>query len=239
MKRVIFAEGQVYHIYNRGTDKREVFSCGYDKYRFVSDLYHMNNRKPVSYPGDSLYRRLPDSANGIVQRSPSRIVDILAFVLMPNHFHLMLTQKVSGGIAAFMHKLGTAYTMYFNNRYKRTGALFQGRYKAVMLTTANHFDYMPYYIHANPLKLYPDPGSVEGELKLLRDYKWSSYRDYAGINNFPAVVDKTLLTECFDADGGFVAYMTKWLENKRNLGLEVQPPTEVEPPMLNKRAYIC
>jgi putative transposase len=229
MRKVIFAEGQVYHIYNRGTDKREVFLCDHDRERFVSDLYHMNNHDPVTYAGESSYRKLPCDSQGVVQRPPSKIVDILAFVLMPNHFHLMLTQRVSGGIAAFMHKLGTAYTMYFNMRYHRSGVLFQGRYKAIMPTRENHFDYIPFYLHANPLKLYHGPCSISGQLAILSGYKWSSYRDYAGIGNFPEVTSRDFLEDSFKADGGFIPYMVKWLENSQNSGSEAQPPKEVEP----------
>ena len=88
------------------------------------------------------------------------IVEILAFVLMPNHFHLILQQKVDSGITKFMHKLGTGYTMYFNEKYSRVGHLFQGRFKAVLVEKDHHFLYLPHYIHLNPLDLMNVRGST-------------------------------------------------------------------------------
>lgn len=229
MRKITFAEGQVYHIYNRGTERREIFSDDHDRQRFVNDLYYLNNSNTTEYSGESIYRQLPESGLGVVKCLPTKIVDILAFVLMPNHYHLILAQKVPGGISEFMHKLGTAYTMYFNKRYQHSGVLYQGRFKAILLKRENHFNYLPFYIHANPLKLYPDSRSISDKLRILASYKWSSYRDYAGISNFPSVISPAFLNDFFESEGGFVPYMVKYLENRQKLVPEAQPPEEAEP----------
>ena len=92
------------------------------------------------------------------------LVEILVFTLMPNHFHLLLKQKQENGISKFMHKLGVGYSMYFNQKYERTGSLFQGTYKAIPVNNDSYFIHLPYYIHLNPLDLI-EPKWKNGEIK--------------------------------------------------------------------------
>jgi len=117
-----------------------------------------------------------------IEKEPRKLlVEILVFCLMPNHFHLMVKQKVNGGITLFMRKLGTGYTNYFNQKYKRVGPLFQGKYKIVHLYQDAHFLYLPYYIHLNPLELiipeWKEQGikNIKKAIKFLEKYRWSSF----------------------------------------------------------------
>ena len=220
MRKIIFAEGQVYHLYNRGTDKRAVFLDDYDRYRFIRDLQYMNSSEPVINAGYSFVHNFPgnpgsDTLPCLGSLKGEKLVDILAFVLMPNHYHLLITQRVSGGITSFMQKLGTAYTMYFNNRYQRTGVLFQGPFKSVLIKTQNHFDGIPYYILANPLKLTEPFRSVAQDIVFLRAYKWSSFGDYACMPNFTSLLNKAILADFFDQEGGFLVGMAKYLKNRK------------------------
>lgn len=217
MRKIKFAEGEFYHIYSRGTEKREIFSDDSDRLRFVRDLYFMNDLVHAPWQGEPSRRLLP-SESGDSPSTRKQMVGILAFVLMPNHYHLLLTQKLPGGISEFMQKLGTAYTMYFNRKYGRIGGLFQGRYGAVPITRDAHFGHLPFYLHSNPIKLFSPPASTELALELLRDYRWSSYRDYAGLANFPEVTDRGVLSEVFEGEGGFCRYMTIRLESQRCSG---------------------
>lgn len=134
-----------------------------------------------------------------------------------------MLQRSKGGIAAFMQKLGTAYTMFFNKKYQRTGVLFQGVFKCVRIKEEGHFEGIPFYIHANPLKLTPPLPSVDLEMAFLMEYPWSSFREYAGRDNSPVITDKTLLEEFFRRDGGFCASMTKYLKNRREVSGEAKP----------------
>lgn len=229
MRKVIFAEGEVYHLYNRGTDKREVFMDDGDRARFIQDLYEMNNSAPVINSGyyfthKPVFHLDSDRRQGASCRiKGEKLVEILEFVLMPNHFHLLLRQRVPGGICAFMQKIGTAYTMYFNKRYSRTGMLFQGPYKSINIRREDHYEWIPHYIHANPLKLRPPLYSIEEKMMFLKSYRWSSFMDYAGVANFPQLLDKALLEEFFARDGGFWRSMSKWLENRRGASIEAKP----------------
>ncbi|MBI5743015.1 MAG: transposase [Elusimicrobia bacterium] len=211
MRKEIFSEGEIYHIYNRGTDKRAIFDANNDRHRFLFYLCEMNRCEPVRNIG---YYFGSESGRLLENTSGERHVALLGYVLMPNHYHLILKQLRHNGISSFMQKLGTAYAMYYNKRYQRAGVLFQGRYKAIRLTQDTHYNYLPFYTHANPLKLYPDVGTVDGQLEILRHYPWSSYRDYAGLPGSYGITNTSVLKELFAEDGGFIAYMTKWLENK-------------------------
>ena len=114
---------------------------------------------------------------------------------MPNHYHLLLRQLKQDGIVRFMQKLGTGYTMYFNKVYERVGGLFQGRYKAVIIDKEPHFTYLPFYIHANPLKIYRGSTSLDKRMRFLENYRWSSFPDYIGKKNFPSVTSRAFLSD--------------------------------------------
>ena len=120
---------------------------------------------------------------------------------MKNHYHLLLSPRVEDGIALFMKKLNMGYTKYFNEKYERTGTLWQGRHKKILIERDAHFIYIPYYIHLNPLD-YVMPewrgGNVRSPaqaLKHLGDYRWSSHLDYLGVRNFPSLIERPLLAE--------------------------------------------
>jgi len=113
---------------------------------------------------------------------------------MSNHFHLILNQKMEKGIEKFMQKLGTGSTLYFNQKQKRSGSLFQGRYKAKIIENNTYFSHLPFYIHSNPLKLNYRGSTI---LKFLESYKWSSFLDYIGIMKYPSVTNRSLILNYF------------------------------------------
>src|SRR6266853_650766 len=113
-----FSLGEYYHVYNRGSDKRRVFLSPRDYDRFVALLYMCNSPEPVhiSLQGKSL-------SDLLKIKHKKRLVDIGVYCMMPNHFHLLLRERVENGISQFMHKLATGYTMYFNKKNNRSGSL--------------------------------------------------------------------------------------------------------------------
>lgn len=102
--------------------------------------------------------------------SAKKIVAFNAYCLMPNHFHFLLKQERDGGISEFISKLINSYTKYFNTKYKRVGPLLQGQFKAVHIDSDEQLLHVNRYIHLNP--------SVAYLVKMLRDYRWSSYPEY-------------------------------------------------------------
>jgi len=211
-----FTENHVYHVYNRGVEKRNVFLNHRDYLRMIHDLYEFNDEAPVLNIGYFLNSKSIEVEPQYLKKEKKRklLVEILAFTLMPNHFHLILQQKKEGGIVKFMQKLGTGYTMYFNKKYKRVGGLFQGRYKAVLLENDAHFVYLPFYIHANPLKLYRGSTSIDRMVDFLKDYRWSSFSDYVGIKNFPSIISRKFLLEFFGSSSEYLKEMKSFLKSK-------------------------
>jgi len=146
-------------------------------------------------------------------------VDVLAFCLMPNHYHLLLKPNFDDGVTQFMKKLNIGYAKYFNEKYERSGALFQGRFKAIQVTEEAHFIHLPYYIHFNPLDL-KTPEWRERKLqnsavaiKFLEKYRWSSHLDYLGKKNFPSVTQRDFLLEFFGGTKGYEDKIKNWLKN--------------------------
>lgn len=226
MKKPVFANNEIYHVYNRGVDKRKVFSGESDYFRFVHNLFEFNNTAPavnIYYKEDALNSyevHEVELRKKVGARKP--LIEILAFCLMPNHYHLLLQQKVEGGVVSFMQKLGTGYTNYFNTKYNRVGSLFQGRFKAVHVSRDSHFIHLPYYIHANPLDLaFPEWRTKtitdkEKAFQFLVKYRWSSLFDYLGIKNFPSVTERNFLLGMHGGTSSYKKDFLMWLSDISN-----------------------
>lgn len=212
-RQIDIAPDEFYHIYNRGVEKRKVFLSHTDHERFIALLYLANQTEPadLKYQGTSI-------AEITEERAGEPLVAIIVFCLMPNHFHLLLREKVEGGIALFMQKLTTGYTMYFNKRNERNGALFQGTYKATHIHDDRYFRYLISYVHLNPAKLI-DPFWKENGIKnrsqaerYLSQYMYSSYRDYLGeMRPYGRLLEKGTVKELFPTVGDFHECVTEWL----------------------------
>ena len=176
--------GEIYHIISRGIDSKNIFLGEKDYFRFIHDMYEFNDEnsaRDVTY----YFQKFPDPAGQEMERKPRRLlVEILAFCLMPNHYHLLLRSSINGGVVKFISKLNSGYAKYFNTKYKRAGPLYQHRFKAVPISKEAHFIHIPYYIHCNPLDLItPEwrekrisrPGKA---IEFLNNYRWSSHLDY-------------------------------------------------------------
>lgn len=181
-----FITGEYYHIYNRGIDKRVIFKANRDYERFMMLLYLANSDD--SFRLDNILDKQNRSFIKILLLDKgNRIVSIGAWCMMTNHFHLLIRQEVDGGITKFMKKLGTGYSMYFNIRYERKGALFGGLFKSKLIgVDDNYLRHLFGYIHINLLEIrFPD---WENKIKkpsadmatFLKSYRYSSYRDYTG-----------------------------------------------------------
>lgn len=224
-RKTIFAEDGLYHICSRGVEKRKIFLSEKDHFRFIHDLYEFNDEASADHV---YYRNIarasseprPRKMRETAERHP--LVAILAFVLMPNHYHLLLRQLRENGIMRLMHKLG-GYSMYFNQKYERTGTLFEGRFKAVRVEREAHFVHLPFYIHANPLDLkFPEwrqrkIRDYAAAMRFLESYRWSSFPDYIGKKNFPSVTEREFLSGFL---GGPKAYRSQTLSLLREMDLD-------------------
>lgn len=211
----------IFHVLNRGVDGRDIFLDDQDRFRFIHDLYELNNQD-LANNSFYIFNRSNDlGGRKLEKRKTSRklLVDIHAFTIMPNHFHLLLSPKVDNGISRFIQKVNAGYVKYFNQKYRRQGTLFQGRTKKILISDESHFVHLPYYVHLNPLDLFA-PEWRERELKdlkktikFLMSYRWSSHLDYLGIKNFPSVTSRDFLLEYFGGNEGYKNSIYNWLRN--------------------------
>ena len=150
MRKIKFAEGEFYHVFNRGNNKRSIFNKYFDLDRFLLSIQHFNNVDPIGSIHENLFRNkeLGGSTSKLDSKSKN-LVDIVAYCLNPNHFHFILKQLSVDGIKKFMHRLGTGYTMYFNEKYKGSGSLFQGRYKAIHIDSNEYLLHLSAYVNLN------------------------------------------------------------------------------------------
>ena len=169
MRKINFTEGEYYHIYNRGVDKRTIFSSNSEYNRFLGYLYLLNTQGSVK--AEAIFSGRKNNGKSIFSiKIEDQLVAIGAYCLMPNHFHILVTPLVDGGVSKFMQRLQTAYTMYFNEKHKRSGSLLQGTYKAQHVDKDQYLKYLFAYIHLNPAKLF-DPRWKEDGVKNLKKLK--------------------------------------------------------------------
>jgi putative transposase len=225
----------IIHTLNRGVDKRAIFLDEKDYFRFISDLYEFNNEESLNTTYHAFARSYDIECRRFKynkQELPRKLlVDIHAFTLMPNHYHLMISPRVENGVSRFMHKLDMGYSKYFNMKNKRKGALFEGRYKGIPIVDQAHFIHLPYYIHCNPLDFFVpewrerEISNYMDALRFLESYRWSSHLDYLGKKNFPSVTNREFLLEFFGGTTGYQEKIALWLKdmdlkNEREITLE-------------------
>lgn len=187
---------ELYHVLNRGVDKRTIVLDDQDRKRFVADLYTMNDSQPVNNLNYRFARSMDTGCPYSFERTRKPLVQIHAWCLMNNHYHFLLSEVAERGISRFLHKFNMGYAKYFNERYSRSGALYQGKTKKILIEKEAHFLWILHYIHFNPLDYLS--GAKEWRTQRLSDtkktitwlkkYRWSSYRDYLGEQNFPEIV---------------------------------------------------
>ncbi|MFZ5559611.1 MAG: transposase [Patescibacteria group bacterium] len=211
----------IYHILNRGVDKRKIFLDKQDYFRFIHDLFEFNDNRIIGTTSN--YFRISNKNNDLVSRNIGKprdlLIDIYAFCLMPNHYHLLVSPKIENGISKFLRKLDMGYAKYFNQKHKRKGTLFESRYKSILIEKESHFYNLPFYIHLNPLDI-KFPEWRERKLKdynkaieFLNNYRWSSHLDYCGKKNFPSVTSREFLLEVFGGEERYKNSIEDWLKD--------------------------
>jgi len=141
-KIIPLVTGESYHIYNRGVDKRSVFLDVSDYLRFYTSLLYFNSTEPTTNYIEA--RRFSKDL-----LDTDRLIDLHAYCLLPNHFHLLLTQKKDDGISEYMKRISGGFTSYFNEKYERSGSLFQGRFKRSHLTDNEQLMHLSTYVNYN------------------------------------------------------------------------------------------
>lgn len=175
-RNIVLANGEYYHLFNRGVERRPVFTNRRELARAMDLVNFYRFDKPsVRY---SKYLMLDeDQRQNFLANLKEKAVEVVAFCLMTNHFHFLVKQIKENGVSKFMANFMNSYTKYFNTKYQRAGPLFQGAFKAIHLESDEQLLHLSRYIHLNPVinfKIKPQE---------LKDYQWSSYPSYVGNSN--------------------------------------------------------
>ncbi len=176
---VPFVNGEYYHVFNRGVAAMPIYRNARDYGRFMRTMLYYQIEGPK--PRLSLFKPTK------VFLKNKKIVDVICYCFMPNHFHFLIRQKKDGGITEFVSKISNSYTKYFNTKNQRYGPLLQGEFKAVHIDTNEQLIHVSRYIHLNPIV-----GFVTSDLST---YKWSSFPEYEGEANASICAKEIILDQ--------------------------------------------
>ncbi|MEK7642782.1 MAG: transposase [Patescibacteria group bacterium] len=218
------AVGEIYHIFNRGNNREDVFLDNQDCRIFLRRLgLVLKIKKEVL--DESEMTTSPKSRTQI-KSFPENSFKIHAFCLMKNHFHLLIEQCSEIPISKFMHKVCTSYSMYMNKKYRRVGHVFQDRFKSVIIESNDQLMWVSNYIHSNPIK--------DRLVEKLINYKWSSYADYVNQRNNP-ILTKDFLITVFNSTENFIKQNNLFTKNMPRRVLSIKYYTIP----LNKNSNAC
>ena len=205
-----FIVGEYYHVYNRGSDKRIIFHDSQD-YSYFQNLLHLMNTPTRKQTRDyKLY----------TTDSREKLVSIGAYCCMPNHFHILIKQEQNNGVSLFLKKVLTSYAMFYNKKYKRTGTLFEGRFKAKCIDRDVYLKYLFAYIHLNPLKMIDEFWESKNKypkeyLQKLKTFLFSSFLDYVGvIRKEGSILNRKAFPEYFPGKESFSKEILNWIKLK-------------------------
>ncbi len=213
--------GEFYHIIGRGNDRRKIFLDDEDRLRFINSLLIFNDTAPSPWQSRAFWKQKKELL-ATSYRPENAVIEIHAFALMDNHFHLLVRQITDKGITNYARKLG-GYAYYFNKKYNRTGSLFEGRYRARIIENDIQLRNNFVYINTNPVQLIEpqwkqwkvaDPQKAINFLE--ENYRWSSYWDYLGKNNFSSLVEKDFFLKLFGKED-IKKEINSWISSKSSM----------------------
>ena len=193
MRKQIFENGEFYHVYNRGVDKRIIFQEDYDVFRFIQGMKDFNTVNPIGSIYEKSFLKDP------IQSSDSELVNIIAYCLNPNHYHFILEQIVEGGISKYLGKLAGGYTYYFNEKYDRSGSLFQGPFKVKPIKSNDYLLHASAYVNLNDRVHQLD----RHDSGLKSKSSWSEYTE-EGIKN--ELCKKAVVLDQFKSKNAYKNY---------------------------------
>ena len=203
---------QYYHVFNRGVNSQKIFNCERDYFQFIDRIkYYRNNNLSNSY---SNVINLPLQIRGEllnkIDNSRDLLVDIIAYCLIPNHFHFLLKQRIENGISRFTANLSNSYTRYYNIKHKRIGPILQGKFKAVEVLSDEQILHLSRYIHLNPFS----SGVVKNTQDLLK-YPYSSLPEY--LSSQKGICQTSIVTGQFGDKTSYRKFVTDQADYQKNI----------------------
>lgn len=201
--------GQFYHVFNRGVEKRTIFTSVKDYQRFKNTLFHylISDKKFTDEnPSTEALNKL--NLDKALAEGFKKLVEVIAYCLMPNHFHLLLKQLTVTGITDYLHQVTTSYSRHFNLKYERVGGLLQGTFKSRRIDSEEQLIYVSKYIHRNPL----DSNKLDLDWNEALAYPWSSLGDYSKSNEELVFKDPVLAS--FNSPRSYLKFVSENFEEK-------------------------
>ncbi len=199
MRNFQFEVDNYYHVYNRGVDGRDIFIDNSDYLRFLRSMREFNNDSSDAqrdYERRQQGKKLSFGYPKLSFLEMPNLVEFVSYCLNSNHHHFLLKQLVNNGIGKFMHKLNLGYTKYFNERYSRSGSLFQGTYKAVKVEDYGHLLKLLVYVNCN---------HEIHNLGQSENWPWSSYLDSMGLRS-GTLCNNAIIKEEFGQSENFKSF---------------------------------
>ena len=201
MRLIKFAEGEYYHVCSRSTDQKQLFFDDVDKARFLFLILHFQSPTPIHNTGwyahsflkKQVYAPTKSKLSDILK---TRYIELVAFAMMPNHFHLLLKNMEDQILSIYMHRVLTAYSKYFATKYKKPGHVFQGPFRAVHIKNNVQLLHTSAYIHKNPIDIKELGNDI-------LNYQWSSYQDYVSTNRWGKLLETKIVSEQFNNQNAY------------------------------------
>jgi len=213
-RKVPIVEGEIYHVLNRSVARLPIFLNGRDYQRALETLYFYTF-KELTLRFSHFNRLAEDQKKKFLkslEQNGKRLIQVLAYCLMPNHIHFLIKEINEGGITAFTRNFQNSYAKYFNTKNDRNGSLFQSRFKAVRIETDEQLIHVGRYIHLNPLTAYVIKNPEE-----LENYPWCSFSEYLGKQKLNIIADKKMLLSYFHSPNQFKKFTFDQMDYQRKL----------------------
>jgi len=214
MRKVILANDEYYHVFNRSIERQPIFTnrreysrgiLAFDFYRFANPSLKLSKALTLEVEAkEEFFRKL--------KTKDRKLVEIISYCLMPNHFHFLLKQKLDNGVVKFMSNFTNSYTRYFNTRHKRIGPVLQGGFKAVWIETDEQLIHVSRYIHLNPTT------SFLIKKEILDTYPWSSLPEYL-TDLQEKICDNDIVLGQFSSKKDYKKFVYNQVDYARRLGV--------------------
>lgn len=208
-----FVSGETYHVFNRSIARFPIFNGQTDMERIIKLIdYYRFGKLPLRF---SHYKNLPHQLKDQYAKvnfvDEKRALSILAYCIMPNHFHFLIKPLKDNSISDFMRNIQNGFSKYFNLKYERTGSLFQFMFKAVHIETDEQLIHVSRYIHLNPSTSYiVNAGG-------LTEYPWSSFADYLSNEKGESIVDTDFILSYFKQPQKYKEFVFDQIDYQREL----------------------
>lgn len=171
-RKIALVNGELYHVYSKSIAEYKIFRNKKDFLRMEGLIRYYRFEQEIRF---SDYQKIVKKDENFL--SGNEIVEIITYCFMPTHIHFILLQLQNNGISKFMERVLKSYAVYFNNKYKRKGPLWSGKFSNVLIETDEQLLHLTRYIHLNPVTAYI--------VEKPEDWEFSSYREYIGKKENP------------------------------------------------------